>query len=59
MQDDAVVPLFTILKKQPLGLQCVLGKAVVKRIAYNKSYYDGSRDDVINMGYQPCKRCNP
>lgn len=25
----------------------------------NKSYYTGSRDDVISMGYDPCKRCNP
>jgi len=25
----------------------------------NKDYYTGSRDDVIAMGYEPCKRCNP
>ncbi len=25
----------------------------------NKDYYTGSRDDVIAMGYDPCKRCNP
>ena len=25
----------------------------------NKWYYTGSRDDIIDMGYQPCKRCNP
>ena len=25
----------------------------------NKLYYDGSRDDLINQGYVPCKRCNP
>ena len=25
----------------------------------NKQIYIGSRDDIINMGYVPCKRCNP
>ena len=25
----------------------------------NKQIYPGSRDEVINMGYVPCKRCNP
>ena len=25
----------------------------------NKSYYTGTRDEVIAMGYEPCKRCNP
>ncbi|WP_292144287.1 DNA/RNA non-specific endonuclease [Butyrivibrio sp.] len=25
----------------------------------NKLYYEGSRDDLINQGYVPCKKCNP
>ena len=25
----------------------------------NKSYYTGTRESVINMGYEPCKNCNP
>jgi DNA-entry nuclease len=25
----------------------------------NKLYYDGTRDELINQGYDPCKRCNP
>lgn len=25
----------------------------------NKLYYDGSREELINQGYTPCKRCNP
>lgn len=25
----------------------------------NKQVYTGSREEVINMGYVPCKRCNP
>lgn len=25
----------------------------------NKQEYTGSRDDLISMGYDPCKRCNP
>ena len=25
----------------------------------NKQVYTGSREDIINMGYVPCKRCNP
>lgn len=25
----------------------------------NKFYYTGSRDDMIGMGYEPCKNCDP
>lgn len=25
----------------------------------NKQVYTGSREDIINQGYEPCKRCNP
>ncbi len=25
----------------------------------NKWYYEGSRDEIVNMGYVPCKKCNP
>lgn len=25
----------------------------------NKEYYNGSREDVISMGYDPCGRCHP
>ena len=25
----------------------------------NKAYYTGDRQDVIDMGYVPCKKCNP
>ena len=25
----------------------------------NKEIYTGNREDIINMGYVPCKRCNP
>ena len=25
----------------------------------NKQEYTGNRDDIISMGYDPCKRCNP
>ena len=25
----------------------------------NKLYYEGTRDELISKGYQPCKRCNP
>lgn len=27
--------------------------------ASNREEYHGSRDDLISMGYEPCKRCNP
>lgn len=27
--------------------------------AENRKDFSGSRDEVINMGYQPCKKCNP
>ena len=26
---------------------------------HNKLYFDGSREELINQGYEPCKRCNP
>ena len=25
----------------------------------NKYYFDGTREEAIDMGYDPCKRCNP
>ena len=25
----------------------------------NKAFFDGSRDDAVALGYNPCKRCNP
>ena len=25
----------------------------------NKWYYEGTRDELISKGYQPCKKCNP
>ncbi len=25
----------------------------------NKWYYSGTREELINQGYDPCKRCNP
>ena len=32
----------------------------VKQMAEkNKQFYSGNRDDVIAMGYDPCKKCNP
>ena len=32
----------------------------VKRMSEkNTSYYTGTREDVINMGYDPCGNCNP
>ena len=32
----------------------------VKQMAEkNKQFYSGNRDDVIGMGYDPCKKCNP
>ena len=25
----------------------------------NKYYFNGTRDEAIAQGYEPCKRCNP
>lgn len=33
--------------------------SVSQMSAKNKKEYTGSRDEVIAMGYDPCKRCNP
>lgn len=35
---------------------CESAKEMAKK---NKQPYSGTRDDVIAMGYEPCKRCNP
>ncbi len=34
-------------------------KSVKQMKDKNKEEYRGTRDDVINMGYEPCKNCNP
>lgn len=33
--------------------------SVTKMKEKNKLFYNGPRDDLINQGYVPCKRCNP
>ncbi len=33
--------------------------SVSKMKEKNKLYFNGSRDELINKGYQPCKNCNP
>ena len=33
--------------------------SVNKMSAKNKKEYSGTRDEIIDMGYSPCKRCNP
>lgn len=33
--------------------------SVGKMSESSKWYYNGARDDVVNMGYVPCKRCSP
>ena len=33
--------------------------SVEKMKESNKIYFDGSRDEVIGMGYAPCSQCNP
>lgn len=33
--------------------------SVKQMVEKNKQAYFGSRDDVIAMGYDPCKKCNP
>ena len=33
--------------------------SVSKMKEKNKWYFNGSRDELINKGYQPCKNCNP
>ena len=36
-----------------------VNEAVEKMKESNKIYFDGSRDEVIGMGYAPCSQCNP
>ncbi|WP_196229408.1 hypothetical protein [Butyrivibrio fibrisolvens] len=28
-------------------------------ILFNKMYYEGTSDELVNLGYDPCKLCNP
>ncbi|MCF0145681.1 MAG: hypothetical protein HUJ73_03740 [Eubacterium sp.] len=30
-----------------------------KTAEHNREYWNGSREELINMGYRPCKNCNP
>ena len=34
-------------------------KSVKQMKQKNKKSYTGTREDIINMGYSPCKNCNP
>jgi len=34
-------------------------KSVSQMKEKNKWYYEGTRDELIGNGYQPCKKCNP
>ena len=34
-------------------------KSGQKTKAENRSYFTGTRDQIIAKGYQPCKNCNP
>ena len=34
-------------------------RSVAQMKESNKWYYNGTRDDLIRQGYDPCKNCNP
>ena len=34
-------------------------KSVADILPHNRQDYTGTRDDVLAMGYEPCKRCKP
>ncbi len=55
---------------EPSGTQYVLNinshkfhypscASVKKMSEHNKRYYTGTREEIIAMGYDPCKNCNP
>lgn len=60
----------TQVKQSPAGIEYILNTntkkfhysscSSVKRMSQkNKSFYYGTRDEVIEMGYDPCGNCNP
>lgn len=62
-QDDerTVVPTGTdyILNTNTKKFHYIWCSSVDQMKEKNKSYYTGTRDEVIGMGYEPCGRCKP
>lgn len=58
------------IKTEPVGTEYVLNTnskkfhypscgSVAKMKESNKEYYTGTREELIAMGYEPCKNCDP
>lgn len=69
-QDDISKSDENVVKIEPKGVSYVLNTSTKKfhlsgcssvsnMKSSNRKDYTGSRDDVINMGYTPCQKCNP
>ena len=48
-----------VLNKNSMKFHLPDCSSVEKMKESNKIYFDGSRDEVIGMGYAPCSQCNP
>ena len=69
-QNEAVIVQDTPMPQETQGTTYVLNTNTMKfhypdcssvneMKEKNKQIYTGNREDIINMGYAPCKRCNP
>ena len=48
-----------VLNTNTKKFHCPSCTSVSQMKAKNRKDYTGTRDEIIAMGYQPCKRCNP
>ena len=67
---ETAAPVLEESAEEPVGTDYILNTnthkfhyptcASVKQMAEkNKQFHSGTRDEVIDMGYVPCKKCNP
>lgn len=59
LNNDKTFKCDYILNKNTKKFHYTWCSSVNKMKSSNTKEYTGTRDAVINMGYVPCKRCNP
>ena len=48
-----------VVNRNTLKFHYIYCESVDEIYETNKIYYKGSREELIEQGYVPCKRCNP
>ena len=59
VQEQAAAASEYILNTNTMKFHRPSCSSVNQRSDSNKWAYNGTREEVLNMGYEPCKRCNP